>query len=115
MKQNKKCMVMKNIHFIQLLTSYRLKPKQFKKLLECATKHEINAITEIILNVLKGALPCDKKKLIKKASYLRYIGNKKTPLNKRKSYLVKKGNGILGPLLALTVPAIIRLFSRNKN
>ena len=80
MKQNKKCMVMKNIHFIQLLTSYRLKPKQFKKLLECATKHEINAITEIILNVLKGALPCDKKKLVKKASYLRYIGNKKTLL-----------------------------------
>ena len=52
---------MKNIHFIQLLTSYRLKPKQFKKLLEYASKHEINAITEIIFNVLKGTLPCNKK------------------------------------------------------
>ena len=112
MKHNKKCMAMKKIHFIQLLTSYRSKPKQFKKLLECASKHEINAITEIIFNVLKGTLPCNKKKLIKKASYLRYIANKKNPLNKRKSYLIKKGNGILAPLLSLTVPALIRLFSK---
>ena len=114
MGKKEKCLGMKNIHFIQLLASYRFKPSNFKKLIEGASKNEINAISEIILNVLKGNLPCgkEKEKLRKKASYLRFIGNYKNPCTKRKEYLVKKGNGIIGPLLSIAVPALISLFSR---
>ena len=114
MGKKQKCLAIRNIHFIQLLASYRFKPSNFKKLIAGASKQEINAISEIILNVLKGNLPCgkEKKKLGKVVSYLRYIGDYKNPSSKRKKYLIKKGNGIIAPLLSIAVPALISLFSR---
>ena len=114
MTKNKKSLALKNINFIQLLTDYAAKPKQFKKLIACATNEELNAISEVILNILKGNLPCggDKSKIGKQANYLRYIANRTVPSNKRKIVLIKKGNGLIGPLLAVAIPAIIKLFSK---
>ena len=70
MGKKQKCLAMRNIHFIQLLASYRFKPSNFKKLIAGASKQEINAISEIILNVLKGNLPCGKEKKTWKGSII---------------------------------------------
>ena len=58
MGAKKKCLAQKHTHFIQLLASYRKNPKQLKNLLKFASVGEINALTEVILNILRGVLPC---------------------------------------------------------
>ena len=59
MKPTKKSVAYENIDFIKLLTSYGSNPKQFKKVVKNCTNKELTAISEIILNFLKGHLKCD--------------------------------------------------------
>ena len=101
-----------NLDFIKLLTKYKNNPKQFKKLINACTNKEINAITEIILNVLKGNLQCNKEKLKKHVSFLRLVGNKKNSFKKRRKAILSKGSGVLAPLLSIALPAIIGMFAR---
>ena len=72
-----KCLALKHIDFIKLLTSYREKSKQFKSLIKCASTEELNAISEVVLNILRGILPFEasKNKFAKYAKYLRFIGD----------------------------------------
>ena len=73
-----KCLALKHIDFIKLLASYREKSKQFKSLIKCASTEELNAISEVVLNILRGILPFEtskKQKFAKHAKYLRFIGN----------------------------------------
>ena len=113
MGAKKKCLAQKHTHFIQLLASYRKNPKQLKNLLKFASVGEINALTEVVLNILRGVLPCikPKKKVSVHANYLRFIANKKNPVSKRKQQIIRKGSGLIAPLLSIAIPTLISLFS----
>ena len=110
-----KCLALKHIDFIKLLVSYENNSKQFKNLLKCASREELDAISEVVLNILKGYLPFEsqKKKFFPHATYLRFIGNpQKNSAFRRKRALVSKGRGIIAPLLSIAVPLLIDIFSK---
>ena len=48
--------------FYQIATSYRKKSKQFKSLIKAASTEELDAISEVVLNILRGILPFDPQK-----------------------------------------------------
>lgn len=109
------CLASKNIDFLKLLVSYRQKSKKFKNLIKCASAEELNAISEIVLNVLKGVLPykAPNIKFARHKEYLRFIGNpKKNSGTKRKKALVSKGRGVIVPLLSAAIPILIDMFSK---
>ena len=111
-----KCLALKHIDFIKLLASYREKSKQFKSLIKCASTEELNAISEVVLNILRGILPFEtskKQKFAKYAKYLRFIGNpQKNSATKRKEALISKGRGIVAPLLSVAIPLLMDIFSK---
>ena len=111
-----KCLALKHIDFIKLLASYREKSKQFKSLIKCASTEELNAISEVVLNILRGVLPFEtskKQKFAKHAKYLRFIGNpQKNSATKRKKALISKGRGIVAPLLSVAIPLLMDIFSK---
>ena len=101
-----------NIDFIRLLTSYRKKPTKFRALVNNSSNEELNAITEIIYNFLRGHLQCDTKKFKKHSTLLRLVGNKKNSFKKRRIAILTKGAGVIGPLLQIAVPALVAMFAR---
>ena len=110
-----KCLALKHIDFIKLLASYRNKSKQFKSLIKCASTEELDAISEVVLNILRGVLPFEgqKIKFAKYAKYLRFIGNpQKNSAAKRKKALISKGRGIVAPLLSIGIPLLMEIFSK---
>ena len=63
-KKKKKSLAINNLEFLKLLSQYSLScPKQFKSLIQNANNNEVNALSELVLNILHGNLPCDKKKV----------------------------------------------------
>ena len=88
-----KCLALKHIDFIKLLSSYRKKSKQFKSLIKAASTEELDAISEVVLNILRGILPFEESKIKfgKYAKYLRFIGNpqKTLPPNEKKHFFLK--------------------------
>ena len=110
-----KCLASKHIDFIKLLSSYRKKSKQFKSLIKAASTEELDAISEVVLNILRGILPFEPQKIkfAKYAKYLRFIGNpQKNSAPKRKKALVSKGRGIVAPLLSIAIPLLMDIFSK---
>ena len=110
-----KCLALKHIDFIKLLISYKNNSKQFKNLIKCASREELDAISEIVLNILKGILPFEgpKIKFAKYAQYLRFIGDpQNNSAANRKRALLSKGRGIVAPLLSIAVPLLMDIFSR---
>ena len=109
------CLALKHIDFIKLLTSYRKKSKQFKSLIKAASREELDAISEVILNILRGILPFEEPKIkfAKYAKYLRFIENpQKNSAVKRKKALLSKGRGIVAPLLSIAIPLLMDIFSK---
>ena len=109
------CLASKNIDFLKLLVSYRKNSKKFKNLIKCASTEELDAVSEIVLNVLKGILPYKPPniKFARHKEYLRFIGNpKKNSARKRKNALVSKGRGVIVPLLSAAIPILIEMFSK---
>ena len=101
-----------NIDFIRLLTSYRKKPKKFRALVNNSSNEELNAITEIIYNFLRGHLQCDTKKFKKHSTLLRLVGDKTNSFRKRRKALLSRGAGVIAPLLQIAVPALVAMFAR---
>jgi len=73
-------------------------------MLENANKEQINAVSEMVLNLLSGIIPVSRpvyKSLKKKATKLRELGSRQTSLKKRKTILLnhlkskQKGGSIL--------------------
>lgn len=93
--------VLSNQEFLRYLCN--CKSKQQKLIIKNATKDQINAICEIILNILNGNLKINElqfKKFSSKKSVLRQIVNKNSL--KKKKYLIQKGG-----FLQLLIPSII--------
>jgi len=73
-------------------------------MLENANKEQINAVSEMVLNLLGGKIPVSRpvyKSLKKKTTKLRELGSRRTSLKKRKTILLnqlkskQKGGSIL--------------------
>lgn len=93
--------VMENKEFLKLLCSS--KNKLQKTLIKNATKDQIYAICEVILNILNGNIKLEEnhfKKLNSKKNQMRTL-IKRGPL-KQKKYLIQKGG-----FLQVLIPSII--------
>ena len=110
-----KCLALKHIDFIKLLTSYMKKSKQFKSLIKAASTEELDAISEVVLNILRGILPFEEPKIkfAKYAKFLRFIADtQKNSAAKRKKALLSKGRGVVAPLLSIAIPLLMDIFSK---
>ena len=88
-----KFLVIRHIDFIKLLSEVRNDKKRFLRLIENASNSEINALSELIYNIIKGNLPCSpyRKKILKNhASDLRMIADKKQNNKNRRKKLFKR-------------------------
>lgn len=92
---------LKNKNFLQLLTNSNKKIQ--KSLIKNATKDQIKAICEVVLNLLSGNIKLsqeDHSKLYKKRNSLRELVKKQSI--KKKKYLIQKGG-----FIQFLVPALI--------
>ena len=95
-----------NASFLKATTSAH--PEQCKALIQTAHNKQLDAICEILLNIVKGVIPL-KEELFKKASkfkkILRELVAKCTNKKARKELMIKYF-GILKKLLAAALPVI---------
>lgn len=88
------------------------KTKNPKTLLKKCSKQEIKTLCECVLNVITGNVPLtktQKNRLAPHKNCLRKLSNKKTPLYKKKSLLIQKGEGFLSILLPAAISVISSL------
>ena len=111
-KNKKKILAIENIDFLKLLVKYKKNPHQFKKLIRNSSNSELDSITEIIFNYLQGNLNLDKKRFKRHADFLRLIGNKQKSFNSRRRYILKKGSGIILPLISMAIPFLMNMISK---
>jgi hypothetical protein len=81
--------IQKQLDIIKVLAN----PKYRKAILHHADKHLVNAICEIIYNVLKNTVnikPADRAKLLKHKNFLRKLCEKST-LSSKKKILIQRG------------------------
>jgi hypothetical protein len=100
-----------NYHFFQVLG--KAGPKLRKAIINSCDKELLNAISEIVLNVLNGTVNlsnCSKRKLRKPKTPLRLVDKRVTTSAKRR-YIVQRG-GFLLPLLGAVLPTIAILLFR---
>lgn len=86
----------KNINMLRVL--YKAKPKLRKVILKHVEPSCIQAICDVVLNVLKSVVklsPTQKRKIAKHKHHLRLLVSKATSLDKRRRVLVQKGDGFL--------------------
>ena len=89
-----KFLVIRHIDFIKLISKVKNDKSKFMDLIVNASNSEINALSELVNNVIKGRLPCTsyRKKMLKKyVSDLRLIGDKKEKVHNRRKRLALKG------------------------
>jgi hypothetical protein len=91
-----------NAYFLHLMSDKSTSKIQVKALLQTISKDQLNALTEIAFNILKGNIPLtenQKKKLRQHRPSLRILGVKKNSANRRKA--------VLKPFLVVTVLKIV--------
>ena len=108
--------------FLNLLAQSKT-PKRRRLLIEWAGKNDLDALSEISLNTLKGNIklnPSSYKKMQKYKKVLRTLASKKASVNKRKK-IVKQHGGFLPFLIpaALSVvssivPEIVKSIKKKK-
>ena len=75
-----------NIDFLSFLIKHRKNKTTFLNIIENADKSEINSITEILFNFLRGNLKCNNLKKYKPhAKTIRFIANPEKNYKNRKS------------------------------
>ena len=103
----------RNAHFLRLLFSS--KPSLKKKLIEHATKDQVDTLSELALNVLKGTISLESNqfnKLKRHAHKLRSLARKRGSVKRRKQLLVRNQRGGFLPLLAALAPIALSLISK---
>ena len=100
----------RNAHFLRLLSSS--KPSVKKKLVEHATKDQVDTLSELALNVLNGVIPLESRqfnKLKRHAHKLRTLARKRGSVKRRKQLLVRNQRCGFLPLLAALAPIALNL------
>ena len=104
-----KFLVIRHIDFIKLISKVKNDKSKFMDLIANASNSEINALSELVNNVIKGRLPCSpyRKKMLKKyVSDLRLIGDKSRNVQHRRRRLALKGGYFLPSLIPLVISAL---------
>ena len=89
-----KFLIIRHIDFIKLISKVKNDKKRFMDLINNASNSEINALSELVNNIIKGRLPCTpyRKNMLKKyVSDLRLIGDKKEKVQNRCKRFALKG------------------------
>ena len=89
-----KFLVIRHIDFIKLISKVKNDKRKFMDLIANASNSEINALSELVNNIIKGRLPCTpyRKNMLKKyVSDLRLIGDKNEKVQNRCKRLALKG------------------------
>jgi len=107
----------RNLNFIKNI--YKCKGDKRKKLISTATKDNIDSISEIALNTLKGNVPIQLnslKKLKRHANSVRKISRKGVSVKERKRVLQQEGGFlplILAPFLSAAGTLVGRALAKN--
>jgi len=102
-------LIQENIHFLLLCSSKKLTILQQKALVKSMDKHQLNSVSEITLNILKGGLDLDSEqsKYLKQfAAKLRIIGSRRSTIAQRR--LVLNWN-VLHAILVIAQPFLVQL------
>ena len=102
----------RNFDFIKVLR--KCTPEQRKAILKLSSDDLIHALTECCLNVYLKTIkitPSVRKKLIPHKTDLKFVSDKRNPLNKRRQRFVQKGEGILPFILPVLVDQIASLLT----
>ena len=107
-RQNKEC--------LSFLIRHKNNKKKFLNILAGADENEINSITEILYNFLKGNLKCHNPQKYKShANTLRFIADPTKSFKVRKQRAVSKGSGLpLIPLLTTVIPLVLQMLNSKK-
>ena len=82
------------------------KPKLKKAIIQHAPTDLVTAISEIVLNLIKGVIKLtasQKKRLSRYKKELLPLAKKKIPLGKKRKILVQKGGGVVSILVPLAL------------
>lgn len=96
--------------YLTLLAKARNRQRR-EKLIDLANKHEIIAVAEIVLNLLKGQIPLTDKQnssIKRYKNVLREITRRSTSLKKKKRLLKQKG-GFLPTLIPIALTILSNL------
>lgn len=110
MAKYSKCTV-RNKAFLEKLSKYskcRKPQTDLKKLVNSATPDQLNSITEIAINTLRGNIPhsqANRNRLKVYKQIIRSLAKQSLSAKKRKTLLVQKG-GFLGTFLAPILAAL---------
>lgn len=94
----------KNFNFLRYLST--CSPKQRKLLLDGADESQITCLCEICLNILKGNIPINVKKLKKYKKAIRILAKKSTSLKNKKKILKTQNGGFLPMVLPAILAAV---------
>jgi len=107
-------------NFVQFLQiCQRLKGNEFEALIDHLNDQSIDNICECVFNVINTDLKIPKHKRAKlrhhiktkcNVNRIKFIGNKKKSLSKRRSAIKQEGKG-LGMILASVIPFLTSLFA----
>lgn len=101
----KKQNIKRNFHFLHMLAKSH--PTQRKALLKSANNKQIKSVCEVCLNILKGNVRVNVKKIKKYKQTLRKLAKRNISNESKKRVLVNQSGGFI-PLIA---PAIISAIS----
>jgi hypothetical protein len=100
--------VRSNYHALQVLKTAH--PKLRKAIISNCVKELVNCISDCVLNVLNGNLPCNTSKLRKHKVALRKVSDRHVSLSGKKRLIVPRG-GLLLPQLSAILPSIAGLLT----
>lgn len=115
MKKNRQSQSLckENIIFLKYLHKLSLKRRN-KFIKNVCSKKEIDTISELVLNFLKGNIKCNKKLIRSLKKYSKYFSNiiKKSFSSAKKKIILssKSGGFILSTLLNIGLPILSKLF-----
>lgn len=101
--------VSKNPEFLQMVVKHKNAPGEIKKLVDLASKSEIDACCEVYLNALKGHINLTPRlagELHKRKKDCSALLKKNTPLSKKKKILKGQVGGFLPAILGLAAPLL---------
>ena len=110
-----KCLILKHKDFIHKLSEIGKNKKDLLKLVKKCNPSEINSLSELTFNILKGNISCskNKKKVLKRhLRSLRKFGDKKTSNKSKRKILMNGGGLFLSSLIPIAISTIASLIKR---
>ena len=108
-------LIVKHKDFIFKLYNLRKDKSKLLEIIKKSKNTEIRAIGELVYNILNGAVFCNhyrKRQLKRHVNSLRFLGDKKISLKKKKSKLLKGGGILLSAIIPLAINTIANLLGK---